>query len=103
MGREDLVDGLVPFEGPGVLVPRPDPLAHAPLQRLDAAMVAALEHLAGDLGEQALDLVQAARISRGEMHVEPRMALQPRVHARRLAGPVAVTPLPIQGPRPAGP
>lgn len=81
---------LVHLNGRGVLVPCPDPLAHVPLQCLDAAVVAALEHPAGDLLEQAPDLVQPARIGRREVHVEARVAFQPCVHARRLVGPVVV-------------
>lgn len=59
-GARDLVGSLVPFEGPRILVPRPAPFAHVPLHRLDTAVVAALEHLPGDLGEQPPDLVRPA-------------------------------------------
>ena len=54
---EDLVGGLGPFEGSGILVVVIDEGADVSFQLLDGGVNTALEPLSGELGEPALDLI----------------------------------------------
>ena len=52
-------------------VPDLHPAADVGSQLLDAVVMAALEHVLGDEGEEPLDLVDPAGIRWGEVHLEP--------------------------------
>ena len=53
-------------------------------------MIAALEQVLGDEGEEPFDLVEPTGIGRGEVHVEPRVYGQPSVDCRGAVGAVVV-------------
>ncbi len=55
---EDLLGGLGPDEGLGVVVPCLDPGADVGLEGLDAVVVGSLEEVGGDVAEEPLDQVQ---------------------------------------------
>ena len=57
-GGEDVVGGLGPFEGLGVFVVRLDEGADVGLELESGAVHAALQLLARELGEPALDLIE---------------------------------------------
>lgn len=53
-------------------------------------MVLALEKIAGDFGEEPLDLVDPRQVGRREVPVEPRVFGQPGGHGRVLVGAILV-------------
>src|SRR5258707_12297358 len=83
---EDLVGGLGPGEGPGVLVPGLDPVADVPFQRLDVLVGATAQPLVGEQAEPALDLVEPGGGGRREMHVKAGVGLEPADDDRRALG-----------------
>src|ERR1022692_3287058 len=75
---EDLISGLGPGEGPGVLVPGADPRLDVVLQGFDGGVDTAADELVGQQAEPALDLVDPGRSGRGEVDVEARVPAKPR-------------------------
>ena len=61
-------------------VPAFDPAADVCFQLLDGVVMAALQEVLGDEGEEPLDLVEPAGICWGEVHLEPRVGVQPGFH-----------------------
>ena len=71
-------------------VPVFDPAADVGFQLLDGVVMAALQQVFGDEGEEPLDLVEPAGICWGEVHLEPRVGVQPGFHGGGLVGAVVV-------------
>ena len=67
---EDLFRSFGPDEWFRVLIPALDPVADVGFEGVDAAVVAALQEIGGDVGEEPFDLVDPGRVGRGEVHVE---------------------------------
>jgi len=73
-----------------VSVPVLHPAADVCLQLLDAVVMAAFQEVFGDEGEQPLHLVEPAGIRWSEVHLEPGMSGEPRLHDGTLMGAVVV-------------
>jgi hypothetical protein len=67
---EDGFGGLRPDERSGVVVPGLYPGSDVGFEGLDAAVVAALEQVFGEVSEPAFDLVEPAGVGRGVMQGE---------------------------------
>jgi len=76
-GVEDLVGGLGPDVGAGVLVPGLDPLADVGVQRADGAVRAAAQEFRGELAEPLLDEVDPRARGRCEVKVKPGVLSEP--------------------------
>jgi len=61
-------------------VPVFDPAADVGFQLVDGVVVAALQQVLGDVGEEPFDLVDPAGIRWGEVHLEPRVGGEPGFH-----------------------
>src|SRR5215469_12498168 len=70
---QDLVGGLGPDEGPGILVPGCQPGLDRGLELRDRAMCGASQPLVRQLGEPTLHEVQPGGVSRDEVEIEARM------------------------------
>ena len=81
---QNLVCGLGPFEGLGVLVVAVDEAADVGLQLPHRGMNAASEPLSGELGKPALDLIDPRSRSRREVYAIVRPAGEPRPDLGRL-------------------
>src|SRR4051794_19725573 len=67
---EDVLCGLGPYERPGVVVPGFHPSSDVGFEGLDAAVVAAVEQVLGEVGEPAFHLVEPAGVGRGVVQGE---------------------------------
>jgi hypothetical protein len=76
-GLEDVVCGLGPDVGSGVLVPEFDPVPDVGFEGLDALVGPALEQFGGQLTEPAFHHVEPGRAGGDEVHVEPGVGGQP--------------------------
>ena len=72
----------VQVNGAGVRIVRCDERLNGFDQFRNAAECAATQSLLGDFPKPTLDHVQPRTARRNEMHVEPRMPFQPRLHTR---------------------
>src|SRR5260370_23184482 len=81
---DDLVGGLGPLEGLGVVIPELDPLFERAGQLVDRAEDTAVQAAALQFGEPPLHLVQPRGIRRGEMQLEPPVLQQPPLDRRGL-------------------
>ena len=86
MLAEDLVGGLGPDVGAGVVVPGVDPGADVGVELAHRGVGAAAQFLGGQLGEPALDEVEPGRAGRGEVQDEAGMVCQPTLYRRCLVG-----------------
>ena len=67
---EDLLGGLGPDEGVRVVVPGLHPGSDVGFEGLDAAVIAVVEQVLGEVGEPSFDLVEPAGVGRGVMQGE---------------------------------
>src|SRR5260370_36044925 len=81
---DDLVGGLGPLEGLGVVVPELDPLFEGAGQLVDRAEDATVEPAALQFSEPSLDLVEPRGVGGGEVQLEPRVLQQPPLDRRGL-------------------
>ena len=58
---------------------------------MHGTVIAALEQIRGDVGEEPFDLVDPTRVRRGVVHVEPGVLFEPGLHCRGLMRAVVVT------------
>src|SRR5262245_28740217 len=87
---DDGLSGSGPLEGSRIIVVRFD-VAHDGVHKLvDAAKGTTPQTLVGEVAEEAFDEVQPRATGRCEMHMEPRMALQPRPDLRVFVSGVVV-------------
>src|SRR5436190_14779539 len=77
---QDEVCGSSPHEGLGLLVVSLDVVLDGLSESRDAQEVAAADALLGDLGKEALDLIEPGTVSGNEMSVPTWMAGQPAHH-----------------------
>src|SRR5205823_8543717 len=83
-GGEDLVGGLDPDVGSGVLVPGGDPISDVAFEGPDAGVGAAADLLGREFGEPPLDQVEPRPGGRREVEMEAGMAQQPALDVGRL-------------------
>jgi len=85
-----LFRGFGPDEWLRVFVPALDPFANVGFKCLNAAVVASLEQISGDVGKESFDLVDPGGVGRGEVHVESGVRFKPFNDAGGLVGAVVI-------------